>query len=383
MGGYISAPLVVDAEALAADALDYLVANIPGWVPREGHLEVWQIEALARMVSTAASVGASVSEAIFRWYGETLVDVPPIQGLPALVNTTWVMSTTAGFTIPAGTLAAFRTAGDALALFATVEDVTIPPGSSTTTAGGVAMAAVERGEQNNGLAAGAMVLVDSLAYISSVTATTVTAGGADTESDADYIDRLADEMTLLSPRPILPNDFAQLARRLAGVRRAAAVDGYKPPPGELFNQERTVAVAAVDVAGVAVSAAIKAQLASYLTSLREINFVVNVIDPTTTVVNVVFTATRREGYAAADVEARAEEAVADYLSPAAWGGGLESPPAWRNVTKVRHWELVTVLNNVDGLDVLSTLTINGVAGDLTLTGQVPLPAVGTITGSVT
>jgi hypothetical protein len=62
------------------------------------------------------------------------------------------------------------------------------------------------------------------------------AGGVDEESDDDYLDRLASALTLLAPRPILPNDFAVMAQQVPGVGRATAIDLYQPgtsdgPPG--------------------------------------------------------------------------------------------------------------------------------------------------------
>jgi hypothetical protein len=61
-----------------------------------------------------------------------------------------------------------------------------------------------------------------------VVTTTVSAGGVDAENDIAYRDRLAAELTLSSPRPILPDDFAILARNVTGVTRALAVNGSIP-----------------------------------------------------------------------------------------------------------------------------------------------------------
>jgi hypothetical protein len=58
--------------------------------------------------------------------------------------------------------------------------------------------------------------------------TTTADGGAD-EEDADaYLDRLADALTILAPRPILPQDHATMARQIEGVGRALAIDLYQP-----------------------------------------------------------------------------------------------------------------------------------------------------------
>jgi uncharacterized phage protein gp47/JayE len=69
-----------------------------------------------------------------------------------------------------------------------------------------------------------------------VTLDAPTAGGVDAESDADYLDRLHELLTLLAPRPILPNDFAVLARTVAGVGRATAIDLYNPTTGKAMSR---------------------------------------------------------------------------------------------------------------------------------------------------
>ena len=42
-----------------------------------------------------------------------------------------------------------------------------------------------------------------------------------------------------------------------------------------------------------------------------------------------------------------------------------------------------MLNNVEGLDYVSSLTIQGVDDDLAMTGVVPLPLPGVVTSTVT
>lgn len=233
--GFIDIPFETDASALEADALDAFAAFIPGWVPREGHIEVWLIEVMARMAAEAAFVAAKVPQAIFRTFGKTLIGLLPIDAAPAEVSSTWVMADAAGYTVPAGTVVAFRAAGDVLIPFVTVNDVIVSAGSTTTLAGSVLLRAVESGTVGNGYT-GAMTLVDSLAFVSSVTATTTSSGGVDAETDGEYVDRLAQDLKLLTPRPILAGDFATLARNVAGVYRALAVDNYIP------SQVRTLGI---------------------------------------------------------------------------------------------------------------------------------------------
>lgn len=381
MPGYINLPVTVDANELVATALAYLIDNIPGYVPREGHLDTRIVEAVGAMAATAATVASAVPATIFRYYGRTLVGLPPVDAASASTSSTWTVIDAQGYTIAAGTQVGFQVAGDVIIPFYVAEDVVIPAGNVATQPGEVTLIAIDPGLAANGIAAGPVQLIDSLAFVTNVVSTAVTAGGADAETDAAYLDRLADELALMTPRPILPNDFAVLARRDAGVYRALAIDGYNPATGT-YNNERMVTLVLVDANGVTVGAATKAAVQADLEAEREVNFVVNVMDPTTTAVAVNFTITVLPGYDPATTLATAIDAVTSYLSPPNWAGGNESPPVWRSgETKVRYLEVATLLNNVAGVQFVTALTIGGAAADFNLPGIAPLPTPGVITGA--
>jgi uncharacterized phage protein gp47/JayE len=382
VAGYITFPIVTDPDELSAMALDYLIANIPGWNPAEGSLEEWMILIIARMVAEARDVASRVPKAIFRYYGQTLLDIPPIDGANAETLTTWTAVDGAGYTVREGTVVAFRTAGDTLVPFVVAQDVVIPPGFNTTAPGEVRVVAYDEGEASNGIVAGPLEMVDALGWVTGVVSTVVTAGGADAESDDDYLDRLAEELTLMSPRLILPNDFAVYARRTPGVYRAVAIDGYNPGTAT-YGNARTITLAVVDVDGNAVPAGTKTAVTASLEAQREDNFLVFVIDPTYSVIDVNFTATAAFGYDPADVELRAEAAVTNFLRPYNFSGGDQIPPQWVSDTKIRYLEIATVLNNVEGLEHVTLLTIMGAAADYNLAGVAPLPQPGVITGAVT
>src|ERR1035437_9570182 len=104
--GYVAIPLAIDPNALVKQALANIVAQIPGWIPREGHLEVAIIEEVAQMVSVSAQVAAQMSTIIFESYGQ-LVGVIPEAGVQATVACLFTMVDTAGYTIPAGSLVSY------------------------------------------------------------------------------------------------------------------------------------------------------------------------------------------------------------------------------------------------------------------------------------
>jgi uncharacterized phage protein gp47/JayE len=368
--GYISFPLTTDYDTLHADALDFLAANLPGWVPREGQLDTWMVEVWARMQYETQAVAALVPLGIFAYFGKSVLGIPAITAWPAAVQSTWTLTDTNGHTIPAGTVVAYPIDGDTSLYFQVAGDVTVPPSSSTTSAGEVTLIAVEAGTAANGLGAGTVNLVDSLAWVDTITTTATTAGGVDAESDAAYLDRLRTLLKLLAPRPIKPADFSALALEVAGVARATTIDGYNP--GDLTSgNERMVAVAVADAAGQPLSSGVKTAVQTFLDSEREVNFVVNVIDPTYTSVNVTATLKKLSTADGAVVQAAAEAALADYLSPANWD--------WSGT--VRRFELVSLLDQVAGVDYVVSITTP--SGDVALSGVASLPQPGSITITVT
>lgn len=377
MSTYEDLDLTLDTDALFQAAVDYIQSVRPNWIPNEAHFEVIVLSAIAQMAYEQAFVASLKPQGIFRYFGEDLNNLPALEALPASGSTTWAVSDTVGHTIPAGTQ---LVVGGEFG-FQVVSDVVIPPGSTSTAAGEVEIQALEPGADQNGLT-GTVELVDAFDWVVSVTLAGTTAGGQDPESDQDYEDRLTDLFKLQAPRPITPTDYEIMTRQQPGVTRALAIDGYNPA-NQTYDNERMVAVAVIDDAGQPLSSAIKSSIDAVLQSYREVNFVVNVIDPTYTPVTVAFTATALKNWDAAAVQSDAQAAVADYLSPANWGFDDEGDEQrWINQPIVRINELIALISNVSGIDYVTSVTIDGSAADLTLLGAAPLPTVGTITGSV-
>lgn len=381
---YIDPPLETNADELAAEAIDYLIENLSGFVPQEGHLEIWWIEALSRLVAEARDVASRVPRSIFRFTG-LLYNLPPIDAAPSHTASTWTMKDNSGYTIEAGTLVGFEITGDETIAYSVDEDVVVEPGSLTTNVGGVLLTAVEPGAHTNDIPAGPMVAIDSVDYLADVdpivATSPVTAGGVDAESDDTYLSRLTDEFAIASPRPILPRDFAVLSRRMPGVHRAVAIDGWNPDTATDGNA-RTISVAVVDAEGQPVAIGIKDDVDDMLTAMRELNWLTFVIDPSYTAIDVTFVAIAKPGYDPDEVEVAAEEAVTDYLDPAGWAGGAESPPVWRDETIVRYGEIWSLIDQVEGVDYLELLQVEGGVVNIDLVGRAPLTQAGVIDGTV-
>lgn len=369
---YISLPLETDPLALWEDLVDYLETEFPGWEAADGSLESFLLFAITRHIADVRDLTSNGATDIFRYYGATIADIPPIDANVAEADTTWTMIDNDGYTIPAGTFVGIPRSGNELIAFAVQEEVIVAPGNMSTAAGEVKLIAIEPGSKASGLS-GTPQLIDALDYVSSIALVGVSTGGEDAESDIDYLNRLRDELKYQSPRPILPADFAALSRRIGGVHRATAIDGYNPS-NATYNNERMVAVSALDESGNPVGSSVKAEIDAYLQAMREVNFVVNVIDRTANNIAVVAAVKALAGHATADVDAAVTAAVSGYLSGLAWGvppGAAETE--WENWTVVRYLEVAEVINRVDGVDYITSLTVNGGTANVTLTGAAPIP----------
>jgi len=225
---YIDVPISTDPQDLLTDCYNYLAAVIPGWAPSAGNLDVWLLMAIASICAETRDVASLVPANIFRWFGANLINVPPIDEAQATCTTTWTMINSNGYTIPAGTQVDIPVAGSSPIPFITTADAIVPPGS--TVAAGVVIEAVDPGTvaNNIGSIGGTVELLDALTFVSSIVQATVPTGGVDAELDSDYLNRLASELQLLAPRPILPRDYAIYSRNVANVYRAAAIDLYNP-----------------------------------------------------------------------------------------------------------------------------------------------------------
>jgi uncharacterized phage protein gp47/JayE len=386
VSGYLRLPLEVDPDELLRQSVARIAARIPGYRLVEGNPASAILEEDARLNADTRLVAVDVAAAAFRALLIRLYRIAPLAGAAAFTTTTWTMRNADGYTVEAGTVIAFRRADGTLVPFETVDEFTVPAGSQQTPPGAVVVRAVDNGAAQNGVGGVGVLISPAYAFVSSIVADSPAAGGADAETDAEFLDRGADLLTAQAPRPILPTDAALLARSIPGVHRALAIDNYDPATGT-FDNERMTAVATVDIDGNPVGMDTRADVADALEAQREVNFVFHVIDPTYTTLDVTFAAVARRGFEPADVQERAIAAATTHLSPGRHAGGAEQPPTWRRETTVRYLEVATVINNVDGVDHITDLTLNGGTADVPLDGVAPLPASvdagTTISGTVT
>lgn len=148
----------------------------------------------------------------------------------------------------------------------------------------------------------------------------------------------------------------------------------------------TLSLAVVDADGLDPGSTVRDELQARQQELSAGNLVVSVIPATYNVITVVFAAVAYAEFDPADVESRAEEAVAElFLSPARHG----LPPfgdqkRWIDTPLLEYDELIRIIKSVEGLHTLTSATLNGGTSDVTMTGPAAMPSTAsTVSGTVT
>lgn len=403
MATYIELDLVTDADALLEIGVDYMEGAIPGFVARSGNVETVLLEASSQVNAEVVEQAAVVPPVLMAYLGGSLFGVPIREATTATGTATITFAPDASAVmVAAGSLIAVPNPTGSSFAFETVQDVVAPAGGGNVAVG---ISAVEAGADANGCF-GPSELIDVIDGVDAVMVAAATAGGTDQETADDYLDRLTDTLTILAPRPILPGDFAVMARGVPGVGRALAIDLYQPGTndnvGGLLVEgapvlagpgaspvERCNSTAIVTDDGSAPSQALMHTVWQTLDAAREVNFLNYVIPPTYSTIDVRATVVAFRGFLAADVQANAETEMAGWLDPSTWGsaGTTGDPSDWTVDTSVRLYEAIDFLNRAMGLHYVISVELRKdggawVSADIALTGAAPLPRLGVATITV-
>jgi uncharacterized phage protein gp47/JayE len=348
-----------DSQDIFQAAIVALQAYLPEWEAREGHTEVVLLEALALEVSEAIFAinrlpGASL-EALLRLYG-----IDRDEGQPPTSTLTITVSDTAGHTLPAGVRASLPTgAGGDPVVFTTTAQLVIPAGQ---TSGTVAAVGDRATAEVNGVIPGvALELLDAIVFVERVVNGDYVVGGTEPEDDAAWFSRGVVRFSRLVETLVLPRHFQAAALERADlVSRAVAIDNYDPgQAGAVGTHAGHVTVAVYGLGGV-LTPVQREQLRIEFDLQAQANLAVHVIDPTITDVTINVTVVPKAGYSTVQVQNAVVAALTAYLAPASW--------PWAG--KVYRNELIALIDGVEGVERVDTLTTP--AADLTLAGVAPL-----------
>lgn len=366
-------PIATDAASVRQEIHDELFSRLPGLalLPTSpvthlaGAISVVDAEARDALQARIRSEFMSLLGDLFR--------VVRSDGAPAASSLTVTALDALGHVLPAPVSVSL---GDVR--METTQDIVIPVGSTSAS---VPIATVEWSSAANGATASSATPVeldtaaDWLAESNAVVLDAPLSGGADPETDTAYGVRLIDELSILSPAPILPRSYAVLAKRVPSVAYAWCRRTYNGATGtDGVAGHVTVWVAGADGRSPG-ETAIDAVDAEIRPKLMD-NVVLHVLPPTIVPVDVTAAVRPRYGWAGADAIAAGDAQLRRVLSPVEWcqpsyGDAVNPTPA----TLVHANELVARLDEVDAIEVPETVEI-GDGSSLSMTlgfGELPEP----------
>lgn len=411
----------LDARVISERVFNEIVERAPGWVARDGNLESWLVESFALIAAELRADAMEVPGAIFRTYGEEILGLAARPASRAIGYSTWVARNGLGYEIPTGTQLTLQRTGDDLIAFEVVEGAVIPRVTDDATADltveerrveNVLIRALETGEHANGLA-GQGWTISPASWVEDIWVDNPTFRGDDGETVEQFTDSLAVLMRAIALRPILPADYALLALRTVGVARAIALDTYRETDentgatlalADRWHHQRTISLILTDNLGEPCAPEVKDDVRDTLEDLREVNFVVQVIDASYDSIDVSFDVTCFTDEDPEFVHGICVDALTTELSPINWRLGLTSPamaagevippptaptpevpnppyiPPGRQT--IRPHDLVGLLDRQRGVDHVTDVLVNGQHVNYDMPLPTTLPRPGTIEGVV-
>jgi len=258
MPDYIIEPLDTDPDSIFTDFVSFVRYTFPDWNPSEAQLDVIIPKFYATQVALTADMASRVQRAIFRYFGATVVNIPPLPGTFAQAQVQFNISDGGSHLLPANTVLGLTDENGDTHMFTLLSNVEFTASANPTSNVGVAVSS-EKGVYHNGLT-GSVFMIEMFDWIDSAVVVGQSSGGTDREEDSTYLNRLTTNLGLMSPRPVLSDDFALLAQNIAGVWRAAAIDNFYPGliETQTVTSTYTTGTFTLTVAGVT-TAAIPAQ----------------------------------------------------------------------------------------------------------------------------
>lgn len=350
-----------DAEALRTLALTDAATRLPEWTPREGNLEVTLLDSFALVISeliwTINRLPSAVRNNIL-----ALLDIVPDPGAPATTTIQFNLSDADGHTVPAGTRVRLDVQGAAIVFALDADTVALP---TETTATGAATATTFGADPNGILAGTTVAPIDQVFFVDSAEIASTIQDGRDPEDDAAYTARAVQRLARLSDVLVLGPQFTAAALEFPAVHRALTIDSYDGTGGPPYTDGGHVTLVLYGQAG-NLSIDDKAEVLADLQARVVAGVLIHILDPTITTVDVTATVHILDGFVEADVLADVDTALRAYLSPGEWD--------W--AATVRRNELISLIDQVAGVDYVATLTVP--PADVTLSGDGPLAGAGTI-----
>lgn len=356
-----------DQDVVAA-AIAALQLNLPGWIPREGNTEILILESLALEISEAIVAVNRLPGAVLQAL-LLLAGVDKNFGVAPIASASILVGDTNGYKIPAGTRIYLNLGtGGSTTFLVEPPGLVIPAGSNTGT---VSIIGAEFTGKANGIASGTnMVMADPLPFIERVSLATAVSGGADPETDNQWRNRGVARLSRLSDALVLPRHFEAASLEVATVARAVGIDLYdNTQAGNPGDHPGHMTVAVLGKNGALLSTADKDALRNSMDIRAVTPLVVHVMDVNVVTVPATSQIAVKAGFDKPATITAVQNAIIAYIDPLVWTWGAT----------IRRNEVISLVDQVAGVDYVVDVTINGVAADYAITGPASLPKAGTVT----
>lgn len=361
-------PFDISDQQMIDTAIANLRLNLPGWIPREGNNESLLIESfaleLSEMIVAVNRLPGAVVEAII-----TLAGIDKDYGQPPDCTATVTFGDELGHTLPAGTQIYLPLAdGTSTPFLVEPPGVTVAPGDSSGVASLIGSTFTASA---NGTPIGtALVMGDPVPFVDSVVLATAVADGRDPETDNSWRDRGVEELSRLSAALVTPAQFVAYALSQSGVSAAMGLDQYNPSGGHSPGDDPGyMTVAVLGPGGTTLSTGAKSTLQAAMQAQAIAILQVSVIDATIVTVPVATKVVPVAGVDFSVVTTSVQQAITAYLDPLSWTFGAT----------IYLNEMISLIDQVPGVDRVVNVTLNGAATDYAITGIAALPDAGTIT----
>jgi hypothetical protein len=366
LSGYVNLTLFdLEPSQIVADMLVNSQTLLPDWVPQQGNTEMVLAQGLSIIVSELVYAINRVPGAVFQTLLLAGFGIQANLGAPSTATVTFNLVSTDPYTIPAGTqvqlslplgIVTFVTQADTLNAVG-ADYVTVPVTATVNTAA----------PNGTPIATPVSVTSSTLWSVNSAVLASEPTGGLDPESTSEWLSRAATVLQNLNSTLVLPDQFTTYALS-NGAFRAYTQDNYDATT--TYSTEGVISVAVIGEGGNLLTSGQKTDMQLAMNEITQANLVVRVVDPTITLVNVTAEVMAVDGQDPTMLQGSVVAAIHNWLSTDTW--------PWD--ATVRYFKLINVLETVQGVDWVVSVTTP--TTDVALSGFGPLAQAGIVTITV-
>lgn len=345
-------------------AVLYAQTAVPEWTPISGSVEDAIIQAGAYYAGYLGGAINRVTDGVLEGLLK-LLNIDRTLGVAPTGSITITVIDSLGYTIPAGTRFGYLDTSDPtnpiLYSFDTTLDLTIPQGSTSGVVDIVGTGLMKYPTLSSGTSLQLYSAVSSVQSASLAGALNV---GADAETDSEYLARAVSKLNSYSTALVTVDQIQQYilasysdAYRVKAYSRVDPTNETAYPTTTLVNGYVTVYVCKKGGASLTANSSLAIQ--SDIISRMVTGLTVTVKTPTIVPISVSVTVTMKSGYGQATVSSNVSSALATYLHPDYW--------QWNGT--IYYNELISLIDQVAGVDQVTSLTLTAPSGGATVNGS--------------